>query len=136
MLYYKKETRELLIAPPQKLDGTALAGFIEVPDNFELPPLPEPPPQPDLESFNEKQIDTLTKVFVEGNKTQPIRIGQLQNAWNSGNFEKAIRLWNYLAPSFVGVVTAQEIASFQADLITYNIPIFINSTTLELSLIP
>lgn len=135
MLYARPETRELLIAPPiDPITKEVIGKWIEVPDDYKFPPLPEPPPEPDLETFNEKQIDTLTKVFVEGNKTQPLRISWLQEAWRNGDFDKAIALWNYLAPSFVEVVTTQEIADFQSDLVSYNIPLTLDSSELTLAL--
>lgn len=132
MIWIKEETRERLTFPPRNLDGSIVEGFIEVADDYEFPPLAEPPPN--IEGFVNNQKPLINKLIKHLNGLDLyLESDDLRMSWRSGNFTDAIAQWNTFKSTFTSVVTSEEITAFQNDLIVHNIPVSLDSTTLEMS---
>lgn len=131
MPYWNENTGEFLIAPPTDLEGNIIGDWVLL---NEKPESPQPPPPPDIEGFVKSQRSLVNKLIKHLNSLDLyLESDDLRGSWRVGNFADAIAQWNFLKDNFTAIITLDEITAFQNDLITHNIPVTLNPTTLELN---
>jgi hypothetical protein len=110
---------------PLEADGSSRSGFVLMPDDWEKPPLPEPPPPPDFNQWRYTAMLHFESVFSAVQVVNAFRSTALVNmimGLPSGDIPSTITVWNETMGMIDAAPLSADFNAIEAAAVINHIP--------------